>query len=281
MCQSHSTIGPGGDFTTLDAWVDALQSWAWGADGRCIAGANLGNFAPPPLCNTYYWQLEPASDADRHTSQWNTGAYGEDLSVVDAAMTINVTGIRFAGNAGVSSYDRSVTAIFDGVSLSNPLAATAGSYSTVDLTLRNHMGFGVVGQPLIGVSTSDSGCVTLAIENGTIYGSNTAATGLIRLDVGGDGYGLITARIVNTLAINRSPESGGTPGPIFVIGTPDRITVTGDSNIDNDPGPNPMPGSEGEIEIRPVMEADDLGESLTPELRDQEARLRGQVAPAS
>jgi hypothetical protein len=45
--------------------------------------------------------------------------------------------------------------------------------------------------------------------------------------------------------------------------------------------PNPMPGSEGEIEIRPVMEADDLGESLTPELRDQEARLRGQVAPAS
>jgi hypothetical protein len=42
-----------------------------------------------------------------------------------------------------------------------------------------------------------------------------------------------------------------------------------------------MPGSEGEIEIRPVMEADDLGESLTPELRDQEARLRGQVAPAS
>jgi hypothetical protein len=45
--------------------------------------------------------------------------------------------------------------------------------------------------------------------------------------------------------------------------------------------PNPMPGSEGEIEIRPVMEAGDLGESLTPELRDQEARLRGQVAPAS
>lgn len=45
--------------------------------------------------------------------------------------------------------------------------------------------------------------------------------------------------------------------------------------------PNPMPGSEGEIEIRPVMEADDLGESLTPELRDQEARLHGQVAPAS
>jgi len=39
--------------------------------------------------------------------------------------------------------------------------------------------------------------------------------------------------------------------------------------------PNPMPGSEGEIEIRPVMEADDFGENLTPELREQEERLRG------
>jgi len=45
--------------------------------------------------------------------------------------------------------------------------------------------------------------------------------------------------------------------------------------------PNPMPGSDGEIEIRPVMEADDFGENLTPELREQEGRLRGQVAPAS
>ena len=45
--------------------------------------------------------------------------------------------------------------------------------------------------------------------------------------------------------------------------------------------PNPMPGSEGEIEIRPVMEADDFGENLTPALREQEERLRGQVAPAS
>ncbi len=44
--------------------------------------------------------------------------------------------------------------------------------------------------------------------------------------------------------------------------------------------PNPMPGSEGEIEIRPVMEADDFGENLTPELREQEDRLRGQIAPA-
>ena len=45
--------------------------------------------------------------------------------------------------------------------------------------------------------------------------------------------------------------------------------------------PNPMPGSEGEIEIRPVMEADDFGDALTPELREGEERLRSQVAPAS
>src|SRR5919204_1304713 len=41
--------------------------------------------------------------------------------------------------------------------------------------------------------------------------------------------------------------------------------------------PNPMPG-ESEIEIRQVMEADDLGEAFTPELREQEERLRAQVA---
>lgn len=44
--------------------------------------------------------------------------------------------------------------------------------------------------------------------------------------------------------------------------------------------PNPMPGSEGEIEIRPVMEAGDFGENLTPELREREALLRAQATPA-
>jgi hypothetical protein len=36
---------------------------------------------------------------------------------------------------------------------------------------------------------------------------------------------------------------------------------------------------EGEsvIEIRPVFEADDFGEAFTPELREQEARLRAQL----
>jgi hypothetical protein len=39
--------------------------------------------------------------------------------------------------------------------------------------------------------------------------------------------------------------------------------------------PNPMEG-DSEIEIRQVFEAEDFGESLTPELREQEERLRAQ-----
>ena len=41
--------------------------------------------------------------------------------------------------------------------------------------------------------------------------------------------------------------------------------------------PNPMPG-ESEVEIRPVYEAADFGENFTPELQEQEARLREQIA---
>jgi hypothetical protein len=40
--------------------------------------------------------------------------------------------------------------------------------------------------------------------------------------------------------------------------------------------PNPMPGP-SEIEIRQIFEADDFGEELTPELREQEARLRATI----
>jgi hypothetical protein len=40
--------------------------------------------------------------------------------------------------------------------------------------------------------------------------------------------------------------------------------------------PNPMPG-DSDIEIRQVFEAEDFGEALTPELREQEERLRRQV----
>jgi hypothetical protein len=45
--------------------------------------------------------------------------------------------------------------------------------------------------------------------------------------------------------------------------------------------PNPMPGSEAEIEIRQVFEAEDFGEAFTPELREQEQRVRAQAARQS
>lgn len=41
--------------------------------------------------------------------------------------------------------------------------------------------------------------------------------------------------------------------------------------------PDPMPGSEAEIEIRQIFEAEDFGEEFTPELRAQEERLRAQI----
>lgn len=40
--------------------------------------------------------------------------------------------------------------------------------------------------------------------------------------------------------------------------------------------PNPMSGP-SEIEIRPLFEMDDFGEELTPELREQEQRIRAQL----
>ena len=41
--------------------------------------------------------------------------------------------------------------------------------------------------------------------------------------------------------------------------------------------PNPHPG-ETEVEIRPVFEANDLGENFTPELREKERGLREKIA---
>jgi hypothetical protein len=38
------------------------------------------------------------------------------------------------------------------------------------------------------------------------------------------------------------------------------------------------PFKEGEVELRQVFEADDFGEEFTPELREQEERIRAQVA---
>lgn len=44
--------------------------------------------------------------------------------------------------------------------------------------------------------------------------------------------------------------------------------------------PNPFDGV-SEIEIRQIMTAEDFGDNLTPELKAQEERLRGQVAAKS
>ena len=41
--------------------------------------------------------------------------------------------------------------------------------------------------------------------------------------------------------------------------------------------PNPMPDTEAEIEIRQIFEAEDFGAELTPELREQEDRLRARL----
>jgi hypothetical protein len=42
--------------------------------------------------------------------------------------------------------------------------------------------------------------------------------------------------------------------------------------------PSPPGVTEGEIEIRQVFEAEDFGAEFTPELREQEERLRRQAA---
>jgi hypothetical protein len=41
--------------------------------------------------------------------------------------------------------------------------------------------------------------------------------------------------------------------------------------------PDPMPGEESELELRPLFEAEDFGAEFTPELRAQEERLRAEV----
>lgn len=45
--------------------------------------------------------------------------------------------------------------------------------------------------------------------------------------------------------------------------------------------PNPFEGIPSEIEIRRVFDAEDFGENFTPELREQEARLREKIGDAS
>jgi hypothetical protein len=41
--------------------------------------------------------------------------------------------------------------------------------------------------------------------------------------------------------------------------------------------PDPMPGQEGELELRPVFEDEEFGKEFTPELREQEKRLRAEI----
>lgn len=41
--------------------------------------------------------------------------------------------------------------------------------------------------------------------------------------------------------------------------------------------PDPMPGEDAQLEIRPIFEADDFGEAYTPELREREERVRAEV----
>jgi hypothetical protein len=43
--------------------------------------------------------------------------------------------------------------------------------------------------------------------------------------------------------------------------------------------PNPT-GEEGQVEIRPLFETEDFGERMTPELREQESRLRERLESA-
>jgi hypothetical protein len=41
--------------------------------------------------------------------------------------------------------------------------------------------------------------------------------------------------------------------------------------------PAPMPGEDSTIEIRPVHEAEDFGDAMTPQLLEQEEKLRAQL----
>ncbi len=42
--------------------------------------------------------------------------------------------------------------------------------------------------------------------------------------------------------------------------------------------PDPMPGEEATLELRPVFEAADFGEAFTPEVQERDARLRAEIA---
>ena len=41
--------------------------------------------------------------------------------------------------------------------------------------------------------------------------------------------------------------------------------------------PEPMPGEETTLELRPLFDMDDFGDAMTPELREKEERLRAEL----
>ena len=41
--------------------------------------------------------------------------------------------------------------------------------------------------------------------------------------------------------------------------------------------PDPMPGEEGTLELRPLYELEDFGDNATPEVRERDARLRAEL----
>ncbi len=41
--------------------------------------------------------------------------------------------------------------------------------------------------------------------------------------------------------------------------------------------PDPMPGEEGVLEIRPLFDIEDFGDVVTPEVRERDARLRAEL----
>ena len=42
--------------------------------------------------------------------------------------------------------------------------------------------------------------------------------------------------------------------------------------------PDPMPGEEAVLELRPLYEMEDFGDNVTPEVRERDARLRAEIA---
>lgn len=42
--------------------------------------------------------------------------------------------------------------------------------------------------------------------------------------------------------------------------------------------PNPMPGEESVLEIRPFVQPEDFGEAFTPELQEKEEQMRAEIA---